>query len=142
MMEEPASRSLLEGDTMYNSLEIEGTKLDRNDVVGIMKETFEASSVEVTSLTDTGDSNMPATLSQWFNALHTGNAGLDHEHWDRAVCRTATLAAAARLDPVRDLSGVALFLKRHTASGEDQTWTANHYNKEFEKIPELKELTK
>ena len=127
---------------MYNSLEIEGTKLDRNDVVAILKETFEASSVEVAALTDTGDSNVAVTLSQWFKALHAGNAGLDHEHWDRAVCRTATLAAAARRDPVRDLSGVALFLKRHTASGEDQTWTARHYNEEFEKIPELKELTK
>ena len=111
-------------------------------MLGILMETFEASSVEVTNSTDTSDSNMPTTLSQWFKALHAGNAGLDREHWDRAVCRTATLAAAARLDPVRDLSGVALFLKRHTARGEDQTWTARHYNEEFEKIPELKELTK
>ena len=64
------------------------------------------------------------------------------EHWDRAVCRTATLAAAARLDPEKDLSGVAQFLKRHTASGQDQTWTLRHYNEQFAKIPELEELTK
>ena len=67
---------------------------------------------------------------------------MELEHWDRAVCRTAMLAAAARLDPVKDLSGVAQFLKRHTASGEDQTWTTHHYNLEFKKIPELQELTK
>ena len=67
---------------------------------------------------------------------------MELEHWDRAVCRTAMLAAAARLDPVNDLSGVAQFLKKHTAIGEDQTWTARHYNDEFEKIPELEELTK
>ena len=52
------------------------------------------------------------------------------------------LAAAARLDPVKDLSGVAQFLKRHTASGQDQTWTTRHYNEQFAKIPELEELTK
>ena len=68
--------------------------------------------------------------------------GLELEHWDRAVCHTAMLAAAARLDPAKDLSGVAQFLKRHTASGEDQTWTLHHYNKQFAKIPELEELTK
>ena len=67
---------------------------------------------------------------------------MELEHWDRAVCRTATLAAAARLDPEKDLSGVAQFLKKHTASGEDQTWTLRHYNEQFGKIPELEELTK
>ena len=51
------------------------------------------------------------------------------------------LAAAARLDPVKDLSGVAQFLKRHTVSGEDQTWTTRYYNEAFKKIPELQELT-
>ena len=75
-------------------------------------------------------------------ALHTGNTGLEPEHWDSAVCRTAMLAAAARLDPVKDLSGVAQFLKRHTASGQDETWTTRHYNEQFAKIPELEELTK
>ena len=83
-----------------------------------------------------------ATLLHPLQALHTGNTGLELEHWDRAVCRTAMLAAAARLDPAKDLSGVAHFLKRHTASGEDQTWTLHHYNEQFGKIPELKELTK
>ena len=52
------------------------------------------------------------------------------------------LAAAARLDPAKDLSGVAQFLKRHTASGQDQTWTLRQYNEQFAKIPELEELTK
>ena len=67
---------------------------------------------------------------------------MDPEHWDRAVCRTAMLAAVAQLDPTKDISSVAQFLRRHTSSGEDQTWTARHYNEEFKKIPELKELTK
>ena len=67
---------------------------------------------------------------------------MELEHWDRAVCRTAMLAATARLDPAKDTSGVAQFLKRHTAIGEDQTWTTRHYNKQFAKIPELEELTK
>ena len=83
-----------------------------------------------------------ATILHPREALHTGNTGLELEHWDRAVCRTATLAAAARLNPEKDLSGVAQFLKKHTASGEDQTWTLHHYNEQFGQIPELEELTK
>ena len=45
-------------------------------------------------------------------------------------------------EPPQDLSGVAQFLKKHTASGEDQTWTLHHYNEQFGQIPELEELTK
>ena len=75
-------------------------------------------------------------------ALHKSNTGLELEHWDRAVCCRAMLAAAARLDPAKDISGVAQFLKRHTASGEDETWTTRHYNEQFAKILELEELTK
>ena len=66
---------------------------------------------------------------------------MDPEHWDRAVCHTAMLATMARLDPKKDI-GVAQFLKRHTAVGQDQAWTTRHYNEEFAKIPELVELTK
>ena len=51
------------------------------------------------------------------------------------------LATMARLDPKKDI-GVAQFLKRHTAVGQDQAWTTRHYNEEFAKIPELVELTK
>ena len=63
------------------------------------------------------------THSPPLQALHPGNTGMELEHWDRAVCRTAMLAAAALLDPVNDLSTVVQFLKRHTDSGQDQAWT-------------------
>jgi hypothetical protein len=146
MLETPMSRSLFtdsEIETNFKSIDLGSAKLELKSMLGIFKETFEASSVEHANSTDTDGSSMVDTLSRWFKALHTGNTGgLGHEHWDRAVCRTAMLAVSARLDPVKDLDGVAQFLRKHTAGGDDQTWTAHHYNKEFEKIPELKELTK
>ena len=51
------------------------------------------------------------------------------------------LAAAANLDTVRDASAVEQFLRKHTSKGDDETWTAHHFEEGFAKIPELKELT-
>ena len=146
MLEKPMSRLLFTDskiETNFKLINLGSAKLELESILGIFKETFEASSVELSNSTDTSGSSMVDTLSRWFKALHSGNTGgLGHEHWDRAVCRTVMLAVAARLDPVKDLNGVAQFLRKHTAGGDDQTWTAHHYNTEFEKVPELKELTK
>ena len=137
----PPSRSRFNSETKHVSLDLRDAKLVRADMLGIFEETFKASSVELSSTTDDNSYVMADMLSKWFEALHKGSEHSDSEQWDRAVCRTAMLAVSAQLSLQKDLSSVQGFLKRHTASGEDQMWTAHHYNEEFEKIPELEELT-
>lgn len=151
----------------FNSAQIGETKLDKTDVIKIFSETFKVSSIElardgnaastVNESNATGDnneinnnkqkdnnetSNFITRLSNWFKTLHKGNtSGVKDNHWDRAVSHTAILAATAGLEDSKDRDRVDQFLKRHTANGPDETWTAYHYSEQFGKIPELNALT-
>ena len=132
MLASPASRSAAVKDHEYDSLDLGvDAKADRHTMISTFKETFNASSVELASTND-GANSLADMLSQWLDALRSGNkGGMVNENWSRAVCRTAMLAATARLDPrtPKELSGVAQFLSRHTApSGEGQTWDAHCSN--------------
>ena len=140
MSHAPISRALFKRD-QPDQLDPKrvGLALDSDATRGIIAETFAASSV---NKSDDSDYDVASAIAGWFAALLGGNTvGLAREHWERAVCRTGVLAAAARLDPARDRAAVAAFLRKHTAVGDEQTWTAAHYNEGFEKIPELRELT-
>ena len=68
MVEQPVSKSLFKGDTKYESLDLGGAtlKLDREVMLDIFNETFEASSVELVKFTDQDGFNMTDMLSQWF----------------------------------------------------------------------------
>ena len=151
----------------FNSAQIGETKLDKTDVIKIFSETFKVSSIElardgnaassVNESNATGDNNeinnkkqkdnnetnsFNARLSNWFETLHEGNtSGVKDNHWDRAVSHTAILAAMVGLEHSKDHDRVDQFLKRHTANGPDETWTAYHYSEQFGNIPELKALT-
>ena len=150
LLEQPTSRALLVENELKESLgELNGLAMEREIVQDIFVETFEACSVvQAKGKSSTADanrkgSNLASSASRWFQFLHktSSDVVVDSENWDRAVSRTAMLAAAAQLDSSKDESAVVQFLRKHTASGDDQTWTAHHYDEEFKKIPELDELT-
>ena len=142
MAQDPVGKSIFKDKTKYDSLDLGDAKLDRDTMLGIFDETFDVSAVEVSSVADDAAYDVVDRLSQWFKALHTASTDSNNqERWDRAVCRTAALAASAQLGVAKDLASVEQFLRRHTASGEGYTWTAHHYAEEFENIPELEELT-
>ena len=69
MIEEPMSRSLLQSEAENGSLDVGGAKLNRGVVLSIFKETFEASSVELTASTDGGGSTVSESFSQWFKGM-------------------------------------------------------------------------
>ena len=68
MVEQPVSKSLLKGESKYESLNLGDakTELDRDVMIEIFDETFEASSVELAKSTDQDGFNMTDMLSQWF----------------------------------------------------------------------------
>ena len=86
MVEKPVSRSLFDGETKYDDLDLEGTTpmLKQDAMRDIFDETFELSSVERMTDTDvrfktrsrtrsvTNDFTMLTRLSRWF----TGGLGL------------------------------------------------------------------
>ena len=135
-------RSCFKGKNKYDRFDRQGATLTREVMLGIFDVTFDVSSVESAQSTDDGSYDVADALTHWFDTLHVNNTGVDPEHWDRAVCRTAMLATAAQLHPERDASGVMSFVRRHTRRGENQTWTELDYKDAFGKVPELKELTK
>ena len=68
MVEQPVSKSLFKGEAKYESLDLGDTnpKLDRDVMLNIFDETFEASSVQATNSTELNGSNITAMLSRWF----------------------------------------------------------------------------
>ena len=68
MIEQPVSKSLFKGETKYESLDLGDakTELDRDVMLEIFDETFEASSVVLVNSTDQNGSSMTEMLSRWF----------------------------------------------------------------------------